>query len=187
MTTDAEMQEVIKKLINWLGDDLDRPGLLETPARVVSAWKEWCSGYGKDPSSIFKSFEDGAEDYDQMILVKEIPFYSHCEHHLAPIFGRIAIGYIPDGRVVGLSKLSRLVDIYARRLQVQERLTNQIAEALYTHLKPKGVAVMVSARHLCMESRGINRTGSITVTTALRGVLRTEAKALSEFYSMTKL
>jgi len=126
-------------------------------------------------------FEDGGESYDQMVLVKDIPIYSHCEHHLAAIIGTASIAYIPNGKIVGLSKLSRLADMYARRLQVQERLTDQIADALFKHLEPKGVGVLIKARHLCMESRGICQQGHHTVTTALRGVIKDEPETRAEF------
>ena len=134
-----------------------------------------------DPKSILKVFEDGAEKHDQMVTVKDIPFYSHCEHHLAPFFGTVTISYIPNGRIVGLSKLSRLADAYARRLQVQERLTEQIADALVEHLQPLGVGVLIKARHLCMESRGVCQQGHHTVTTALRGAIKDEPQTRSEF------
>ena len=183
---EKSIEDNIRRLIQYTGDDPARGGLLETPKRVAKAWREWCSGYTKDPASVLKVFEDGAEGCDEMILVRDIPVYSHCEHHLAPIFGTAAIAYIPDGSIVGLSKLSRIVDVFARRLQVQERLTNQIADSLNTHLKPKGVAVSIKARHLCMESRGINRPGTYTITSALHGVIRSDEKARAEFYSMIK-
>lgn len=158
-----------------------RPGLQETPDRVAKAWEFWTSGYGKDAASLLKVFEDGAENYDEMVLVKDIPIYSHCEHHLAPIFGTASIAYIPNGRIVGLSKLSRLADMHARRLQVQERLTNDIAEDLWTHLKPKGVGVLIRARHMCMESRGLCQQGHHTVTSALRGAIKEQPEARAEF------
>lgn len=158
-----------------------REGLLETPARVVKAWKHWTSGYNVDIGKLLKTFEDGAEDYDEMVLVKDIPIYSKCEHHLADIFGTATIAYIPNGRVVGLSKLSRVADAFARRLQVQERLTTQIADALDTHLHPTAVGVIVKARHMCMESRGICQQGHHTVTSALRGVFKTDPTARAEF------
>lgn len=158
-----------------------RGGLVETPDRVAKAWEFWTSGYNKDAASILKVFEDGAENYDEMVLVKDIPIYSHCEHHMAPIFGTASIAYIPDGRIVGLSKLSRLADMHARRLQVQERLTNDIAEDLWTHLRPRGVGVIVRARHMCMESRGLCQQGHHTVTSALRGVMKEQPEARAEF------
>jgi GTP cyclohydrolase I len=171
----------ITRLLQFIGEDATREGLQETPHRVAKAWRHWCSGYGKDAGSLLKVFEDGAEKYDQMVIVKDIPIYSHCEHHLAPIFGTVSIAYIPNGKIVGLSKLSRLADMFARRLQVQERLTDQIADALVEHLQPLGVGVLVRARHLCMESRGICQQGHHTITTALRGVIKDEAQTRSEF------
>lgn len=173
--------DVITRLLQLVGEDPNREGLLETPARVVKAWKHWCSGYGKDAGALLKVFEDGAEKYDQMVLVKDIPIYSHCEHHLAAIIGTASIAYIPNGKIVGLSKLSRLADMFARRLQVQERLTDQIADALVEHLQPVGVGVIIKARHLCMESRGVCQQGHHTVTTALRGAIKEEPQTRSEF------
>lgn len=158
-----------------------REGLQETPERVAKAWEFWTRGYGMNPAEILKTFEDGAQAYDEMVLVKDIPLYSKCEHHLADIFGTACVAYIPDGRVVGLSKLSRLVDCFARRLQVQERMTAQIADAINTHLKPKGVGVLIRARHMCMESRGICQQGHHTVTSALRGAMKDQPAARAEF------
>lgn len=163
-----------------------RPGLVETPKRVVKAWKEWTSGYNVDVAKLMKVFEDGAEGCDQMVMVKDIPIYSKCEHHLADIFGTATIAYIPNGKIVGLSKLSRLAETFARRLQVQERLTNQIADAMVEHLQPLGVGVLVKARHMCMESRGICQQGHHTVTQALRGVILTERDARNEFLMLAK-
>ncbi len=178
---EKSIEDSIVRLLQFVGEDAGRGGLLETPARVARAWRHWCSGYGKDPASVLKVFEDGADNYDQMVVVKDIPIYSKCEHHLADIFGTATIAYIPNGRIVGLSKLSRLADMFARRLQVQERLTSQIADALVEHLNPVGVGVMVRARHMCMESRGTCQQGHHTVTTALRGAIRDDAQARSEF------
>lgn len=158
-----------------------REGLRETPARVAKAWGHWCGGYHMDPAEILKVFEDGADHYDEMVLVRDIPLYSKCEHHLADIFGTACVAYIPNGRIVGLSKLSRLVDCFARRLQVQERLTVQIADALQEHLKPLGVGVLIRARHMCMESRGIRQQGHHTVTTALRGAMKEDGRTRAEF------
>jgi len=157
-----------------------REGIRETPARVAKAWEFWTSGYHIDPADILKSFEDGGERYDEMVTVKDIPIYSKCEHHLADIFGTATISYIPTGRVVGLSKLSRLANVFARRLQTQERITVQIADALMEHVQPKGCGVQIKARHMCMESRGICQQGHHTVTTALRGVLK-EGDPRAEF------
>lgn len=161
-----------------------REGLRETPARVAKAWvDEWASGYKQDGVALLKTFADGANGYDEMVVETDIPVYSHCEHHLAPIFGVAHIGYVPRDRVVGLSKLPRIVDVYARRLQVQERLTTQIADALNAGLQPLGVAVVLECRHLCMESRGVRRRGIVTTTSKLLGVLR-DPTARAEFFSL---
>jgi len=156
-----------------------RPGLVlgmpkseETPRRVADAWSHWTSGYQHDPATILKVFKDGGDKYNEMVFQGAIPVYSHCEHHLAPFFGVAHIGYIPGTKgIVGLSKLARLTDIFARRLQVQERITMQIADALSEHLQPLGVGVVLRCRHLCMESRGVCKTGTITWTSALRGCM----------------
>lgn len=158
-----------------------REGLVDTPHRMRKAWGHWTSGYNVDISKLLKTFEDGADGYDGMVIVKDIPIYSKCEHHLADIFGTATIAYIPNGKVVGLSKLSRLADAFARRLQVQERLTTQIADALVEHLAPVGVGVVIRARHMCMESRGICQQGHHTITSALRGVMKDESSARAEF------
>lgn len=168
-------------LAHLCGEDPSRGGLLETPARVVKAWEFWTSGYGMRASDILKTFEDGAEGCDQMVIRKDIPLYSHCEHHMAAIFGTCTIAYIPDGKVVGLSKLDRLCEMFMRRLQVQERLTNQIADAIWEHLAPKGVGVYINARHMCVESRGVRNRNSETITTALRGAMLHEAATRAEF------
>lgn len=185
-SSEGSIEDNIKRLLQYIGEDPERGGLEETPSRVAKAWRHWCGGYGKDPKEILKVFEDGAEKCDEMVIVKDIPIYSKCEHHLADIFGTVTIAYIPDGKIVGLSKLSRLTDMFARRLQVQERLTNQIADALEEHLQPKGVGVIVRARHLCMESRGICQQGHHTITSALRGVLKDKPEARAEFIELAK-
>lgn len=177
-------ENTIAQLLYQIIGELPREGLAETPARVVKAWHEWTSGYGVDIESLMKVFEDGADGYDQMVIVKDIPIYSKCEHHLADIFGTATIAYIPDGRIVGLSKLSRVADAFARRLQVQERLTSQIANALDEYLKPKGVGVIIKARHMCMESRGLCQQGHHTITSALRGVLKDDPTARAEFMAL---
>ena len=182
----SALEENVRELMKAVGENPDRGGLEETPQRVVKAWQEWCSGYGKDPAKILKVFEDGAEHYDEMVIVKEIPFYSHCEHHMAMFFGTATIGYLPNGRIVGLSKLNRLVDMYARRFQVQERLTNQIADAIEKYLMPLGVGVVLKARHMCMESRGVNQQGHQTVTSALRGNIKMKADSRAEFMGFVK-
>ncbi|MCK9234966.1 MAG: GTP cyclohydrolase I FolE [Acholeplasmataceae bacterium] len=176
----------VAQMLEQLDPAPSREGLHETPARVAKAWKFWTKGYDEDPAEILKVFEDGASDYDEMVSVVNIPVYSHCEHHLAPIFGTATVAYIPNGRIVGLSKLSRLVDCFARRLQVQERLTVQIADALDRELEPRGVGVWIKARHMCMESRGICQQGHYTVTTALRGAIKEDSRARAEFLALTK-
>lgn len=182
----AKVERLFRELVSELDENGSRGGLVETPLRAAKAWEYWCSGYYKDPAEVLKTFEDGAEKHNQMVTVKDIPFYSHCEHHLAPIFGTATISYIPNGRIVGLSKLSRLTDIFARRLQVQERLTDQIADALYFHLQAQGVGVRIKARHLCMESRGVCQQGHHTITTALRGCIYTEEGARNEFLQIAR-
>lgn len=178
-----DAEDVPRRLLQLIGENPDREGLRDTPKRFLKAWKEWTKGYSQDPKEVMKAFEDGAEGVDEMVVVKDIPFYSHCEHHLAGIFGTVTIAYIPNGKVLGLSKLSRLTDIFARRLQVQERMTQQIANALNDNLQPHGVAVLVKARHMCMESRGINKVGSQTVTSALKGAFM-DGNARAEFLSL---
>jgi GTP cyclohydrolase I len=159
-----------------------REGIEDTPNRVADAWRDfWAAGYRVDVDGLLKTFLDGADGVDEMIVVKNIPLYSHCEHHLAAIFGTATVAYIPNGRIVGLSKINRVVDAFARRLQVQERLTAQIAEAIDRNLKPIGVGVQVRARHLCMESRGVCQQGHYTITNALKGAIKDDAKARSEF------
>jgi GTP cyclohydrolase I len=181
---DDSITDNVVRLLQYVGEDPTRGGLLETPRRFIKAWGEWTSGYGRDPKEILKVFEDGGEKYDQMVIVKDIPIYSKCEHHLADIFGTATIAYIPNGKIVGLSKLSRLADIFARRLQVQERLTQQIADSLQEHLNPKGVGVLIRARHMCMESRGLCQQGHHTITTALHGALKDDPSARQEFMSL---
>lgn len=181
-----DMQSTITRLLQQIGEDPTREGLLDTPARVAKAWDFWTCGYAQDPADVLKVFSDGAEKCDEMVIVKDIPFYTHCEHHMAPFFGTASIAYIPDGKIVGLSKLSRVLQIFARRLQVQERLTNQVADAIEKVLEPKGVGVVIKARHLCMESRGICQQGHQTVTSALRGAMRNNASARAEFMALVQ-
>ncbi len=174
--------KVLDALLHQVIGEKRRPGLHETPARMLKALKFWTSGYHVDIAELFKVFEDGAEGCDEMVIVKNIPIYSKCEHHFADIFGVITIAYIPNGKTItGLSKLSRVANAFARRLQVQERLTNQVADAIVEHLQPKGVAVLMQARHMCMESRGLCQQGHHTITSALRGVLKTDPAARAEF------
>ena len=179
----AEM--AVRSLLRAIGEDVTREGMKETPARVARAWNHWCGGYRIDPASLLKTFEDGAEGAKEMVLVRKIPFFSHCEHHMAPFFGTATVGYIPNGRIVGLSKLNRLVDCFARRFQVQERMTAQIADAIDKHLGALGVGVIVTARHMCVESRGVSQHGSETTTSALRGVM-IEGTQRQEFLSLAR-
>ncbi|HEX4328928.1 MAG TPA: GTP cyclohydrolase I FolE [Burkholderiales bacterium] len=173
-----------RHLLRSLGEDPMRQGLVETPDRASRAWAHWTRGYQEDPNAILKTFEDGSENYNQLIVVKRIPVYSHCEHHLAPFFGHAAIGYLPTGRIVGLSKLTRLVNCFAARLQVQERLTQQIAQSLLQHLQPKAVGVIIRCRHMCMESRGIAVAGEETVTSAMLGDLEKNQAQRAEFLAL---
>jgi len=181
-----EQLHLVEQLLLFTGEDPKRGGLQDTPRRFLKAWQHFTGGYDMDAAQVLKVFEDGAEQYDQMIIVKDIPLYSQCEHHLVPFFGVAHIAYIPDGKIVGLSKLSRLTDIFARRLQVQERLTNQIASALQENLNPLGVAVVLECRHLCMEARGISKQGHRTITSALKGVFKEDAKVREEFLRLAK-
>lgn len=173
-------------ILKGIGENGSREGLQETPARFAKAMQFYCQGYDQDPAEVLKAFADGAEGVDEMVIVKDIPLYSLCEHHLAPFFGTATIAYLPNGKVVGLSKLSRLTQVFARRLQVQERLTCQIADALMTHLQPKGCGVVVKARHMCMEMRGVSQQGSTTITSALRGLFKDEPETRAEFMSLAR-
>jgi GTP cyclohydrolase I len=175
-----------RRLLSHIGENPDRQGLKDTPQRVDKAWQHWTSGYAQDPAEILKVFEDGAEQYNELILVRGIPVYSHCEHHLAPFFGWATVGYTPKGRIVGLSKLTRLVDCFAKRLQVQERLTMQIAESFMQHVQPLSVGVVIRCRHMCMESRGIRSPGQETVTSALLGELQTNLALRTEFLALAR-
>ena len=176
----ARIERAVREILAAIGEDPDREGLLDTPARVARMYAETCAGLHEDPSQHLKvTFDAG---HDEMIMVRDIPVYSMCEHHLVPFFGRAHVGYIPssDGRVTGLSKLARLVDGFAKRPQVQERLTTQVADAIEAALKPRGVLVVISAEHLCMSMRGIRKAGSSTVTSSVRGVFRSDAAARME-------
>lgn len=180
----AEAEDAVRNLLELFVPDCDRPGLEETPARVAKAYaNEWLSGYSVEPFSFLKTFDDGAENADQMIVQTNIPIWSLCEHHMAPFFGVAHVAYLPQSRIVGLSKLTRVVNGYARRLQVQERLTNEIAQCLYKGLVCKGVGVLLKCRHTCMESRGVRTQGTETTTSALLGVFR-DAAVRSEFFSL---
>ena len=178
--------DIPTRLLQYVGEDPSREGLRETPARFLRAWGAYTAGYAQNAADVLKTFEDGGERYDELVLVRDIPVYSHCEHHLAPFFGRAAVAYIPNGRVVGLSKLARLVDVFARRLQVQERMTQQIAHALNDALAPRGVGVVVECRHMCMEARGVRTPGTTTSTSCLLGVLKESARARAEFLQLLR-
>lgn len=176
-------EHLIREILLQIGEDPSREGLQATPARVVAAWREWFSGYTIDPSSLFTVFEDGAEGVSEMVLLTDIPVMSHCEHHMAPFVGVAQVAYIPDGCIIGISKLARIVDVFARRLQVQERLTQQIADCIDEHLKPIGVGVIITARHFCMATRGVKCPNVFTTTSCLRGVFR-EPQVRAEFLSL---
>ena len=179
----AETENAVRTLIRWAGDDPDREGLRATPARVVRAYEEWFSGYDQDPREYLSRTFEETSGYDEMVLLRDIAFESHCEHHLAPIIGRVHIGYLPRNRVVGISKLARIVDVYARRLQIQEKMTAEIAACLSSVLKPLGVAVVIEAVHECMTTRGIHKTDVTMVTSQLLGVFRKNAVTRNEFLS----
>ena len=185
--TNSKGESIIQELLLELGEDPQREGLLETPARVMKAWRHWTNGYELAAADVLKTFEDGAEGTDELVIVRDIQLYSHCEHHMAPFFGKAHVGYIPNKRIVGLSKLARVVDIFSHRLQVQERLTNQIANAIDEVLEPLGVAVVIEATHFCMCSRGVNKQGSTTVTSALRGAIKDKPAARAEFMALAGL
>lgn len=187
MSTDLlRLQIAAAEILRGIGEAPHREGLEDTPLRFAKAWSHWTKGYGEDPVEVLKSFEDGSEGYTGIIVQCGIPVYSHCEHHLAPFFGVAHIGYIPTDRIAGLSKLSRVVDIFSRRLQVQERLTTQIAKAICEVLNPKGGGVILQCRHLCMESRGIQRSGTVTTTSSVWGVFA-EKEARAEFLNLVSM
>ncbi len=183
-TEEKSVEDIIIRQLQFIGEDPTREGLLETPGRVVRAWGELFSGYKQDPSKILKVFKDGA--CDEMVLLKNIEFYSMCEHHILPFFGKAHIAYIPDGRVVGISKLARLLEVFARRLQIQERLGQQITETLMKELKPKGAACILEAQHFCMTSRGVGKQDSVMVTSSLTGVFRDKPEVRAEFMGLIK-
>ena len=179
-----EAMDAIKTIIAWAGDDPTREGLLETPKRVIKAYEEFFAGYDMDPDEILnKTFEEVA-GYDEMIIIKDIRLESHCEHHMVPILGKAHLAYIPNNRVVGISKLARVVDVYGKRLQTQETMTAQIAASINRVLKPKGVAVVVDAGHQCMTTRGIHKTNATTITSQMLGVFRSDYRTRSEFMNL---
>ena len=174
----------MRTLLRWAGDDPDREGLRDTPARVVRAYEDWFSGYADDPVSFLQRTFEEVDGYDEMVVLRDIRFESHCEHHLAPIIGRAHVGYLPDRKVVGISKLARVVDAYARRLQVQEKMSAQIANCIQHILEPKGVAVVIEASHECMTTRGIHKTGVTMVSSMMLGAFREDSRTRREFLAM---
>ena len=182
--TRDEVENAVRTIIRWAGDDVSRDGLYETPARVTRAYEEYFKGYGQDPEEILQKTFEEIEGYDEMIVLRGIRFESHCEHHMAPIIGRAWVGYIPNGRVVGISKLARVVEVYAKRLQIQEKMTAQIANAIDTVLQPQGVGVLLKAEHFCMTARGIMKPGTDLVTSRMLGVFRDNAVTRQEFMSI---
>ena len=181
-----EAEEAVRVLLRWAGDDPTREGLLETPARVVKSYRELFSGYDMAAEDVLgRTFEEVA-GYDDMVLVKDIPFFSHCEHHMVPIIGKAHVAYMPDGRVLGLSKIARVVEIFGRRLQTQETMTAQIARAIDDTLNPRGVAVMIEAEHMCMEMRGVQKQGSHTLTTTFTGEFKANATEQARFFTLAR-
>ena len=177
----AQAEDAVRVLLRWSGEDPQREGLLDTPKRVVKAYEDWFSGYGLDPDDyLARTFEE-VEGYDELIVLRDIQFESHCEHHMAPIIGRAHVGYLPAGKVVGISKLARVVEAYARRFQVQEKLTAQIADCIQRVLQPRGVGVVVEAAHECMTTRGVHKRGVSMVTSRMLGTFRDDARTRSEF------
>ena len=177
------MEKSVKKILKHIGEDPEREGLLDTPKRVRKAWEFMCSGYQQDPKEIIQSALFSSSN-NEMVIVKDIELYSTCEHHMLPIIGKAHVAYIPNGKVIGLSKIPRVVDVFARRLQIQEQLTEQIADAINEAIDPKGVAVIIDARHMCMEMRGVQKISSTTITSALRGIFKKEKKTKDEFLSI---
>ena len=180
---DTEFENAVKSMMTHVGEDPDREGLLDTPSRVRKAYEFIYSGYKEDPKEILNKALFTSSN-DEMVLIKDIEFYSTCEHHLLPIIGQVHVAYIPDGKVVGLSKIPRVVNVFARRMQIQEQLTEQIADAIMEAIAPKGVAVVVQARHMCMEMRGVEKINSTTTSSALRGLFKKDEKTRSEFFSL---
>ena len=179
-----EVEEAVKTLIRWAGDDPTREGLLDTPVRVARAWREYARGYQEDPAvHLSRTFEE-VGGYDEIVLLKDIPFQSHCEHHMAPIIGKAAIAYLPKDKVVGISKLARVLHGFSRRLQVQERLTAQVADAIWENLHPKGVAVVIEASHACMTARGVSTPGVMMTTSRMMGTFREDERSRREVLAL---
>lgn len=184
--SEEEAKAAVEVLLRWIGEDPTREGLRDTPKRVVRAYHELFSGYGHSlEETLGRTFEEVA-GYDELVLVKDIPFFSHCEHHMVPIIGKAHVGYLPDGRVLGLSKIARVVDAFGRRLQTQEALTAQIADSIDTTVRPRGVAVMIEAEHMCMAMRGVQKIGSTTLTSTFTGVFKTEPQEQARFMGMLR-
>ncbi len=179
-----DAEAAVRTLLRWAGEDPTREGLLDTPKRVVNAYRDWFSGYGVDPTAYMRRTFEEVAGYDELIVLRDIEFESHCEHHMAPIIGRAHVGYLPTNKVVGISKLARVVEGYARRFQVQEKLTAQIAACINDVLKPRGVGIVIDARHQCMTTRGIHKRGVSMVTSTMLGVFRNDARTRTEFLSM---
>ena len=180
----VEVTEAVRTLIRWAGDDPLREGLADTPRRVARAWREYARGYAEDPCSHLKRTFEEVGGYDEIVLLKDIPFQSHCEHHLAPIIGKAAIAYLPGNKVVGISKLARVLHGFARRLQVQERLTAQVADCIWEHLEPKGVAVVIEASHACMTARGVQTPGVMMTTSRMMGTFRKDERSRREVLAL---
>lgn len=181
-----EAENAIRVLLEYIGEDPNREGLAETPKRVVRAFEEYCAGYTQDPAEILSTTFEEVDHYDEMVVLRDIRFESHCEHHLAPFYGVAHVAYLPNDRVVGLSKLARLVDVYAKRLQIQEKMTTQIAKAIEEHLQPKGVAVVIEGMHMCMTMRGVHKHGATMQTSRLTGLFRTDSRTRKEFFDLIR-
>lgn len=182
--TVEEAKEAVRTLLRWAGDDPAREGLLDTPRRVIEAYEEYFEGYTQNPDDILARTFEEVENYDEMVLLKNMRLESHCEHHMAPIIGRAHVAYLPDKKVVGISKIARLVDVYSKRLQTQETMTSQIADTLQRVLQPRGVAVVVDAYHQCMTTRGVHKSDTTTVTSRMLGTFRTDPKLRAEFMAL---
>ena len=181
-----EAEAAVRTLLLWAGENPDREGLVNTPKRVVKAYEEMFAGYNQSAEEILGTVFDEVSGYNDPVLIKDIPFYSHCEHHMVPIIGKAHVAYMPDGRVVGLSKIPRVVDVYAKRLQTQESITAEVADALYRYLKPRGVAVLIEAEHMCMAMRGVKKQGSTTITATYRGFYKDNVEAQVNFLKMIR-
>ncbi len=185
--TTEQAEEAVRTLLRWAGDDPAREGLRDTPRRVARAYRQWFAGYAQDPTAFLQRTFEEVAGYDEIIVLRQIPFESHCEHHLAAIVGHVHVGYLPRRRVVGISKLARVVDAYAKRLQVQEKLTAQIAQCIHDTLQPLGVGVVVDATHACMTTRGVHKRGVSMVTSTLLGSFRDDARTRDEFMRLIRL